>query len=138
MLEAVQERNETHIIPFPFMMTQADPERTAAQREIRRLLEQAIDSLPEPFRVVFVLRDVEEMSIEETATHLGLRPETVRTRLFRARRLLRRALDEQLASALRDTFPFAGARCARITNSVLSRLGVQVSSPPREDRGRGS
>ena len=82
-----------------------------------------MDGLPEPFRLVFVMRDVEEMSIEETASHLGIRPETVKTRLHRARRLLRQSLDGQLASTLKDAFPFAGARCARITETVLSRLG---------------
>ena len=136
-LDAVQERDRAHIIPFPLMITATDPERTAAQRETLGLLEQAIDDLPEPFRVVFVLRDVEELSIEETAAHLGLRPETVKTRLFRARRLLRRALDERLASTLRDAFPFAGARCARIADAVLRRLGLPAS-PPSGDRERGS
>ena len=68
------------------------------------------------------------MSIEETASHLGIRPETVKTRLHRARRLLRRSLNGQLSSTLKDAFPFAGARCARITEAVLSRLG--------KDRGR--
>jgi RNA polymerase sigma-70 factor (ECF subfamily) len=81
-----------------------------------------MDALPEPFRLVFVMRDVEEMSIEETASHLGIRPETVKTRLHRARRLLRQSLDSQLASSLKGAFPFAGARCARITAAVLSRL----------------
>lgn len=139
-LDTAQERHRAHIIPFPVMITETDPERIAAQREIRRLLEQAIDGLPEPFRLVFVLRDIEEMSTEETAAHLGLRPETVKTRLFRARRLLRHALDQQLASTLRDTFPFAGARCARITDAVLLRLGMPAPAlpPPREDQGRGS
>jgi RNA polymerase sigma-70 factor (ECF subfamily) len=81
-----------------------------------------MDALPEPFRVVFVMRDVEEMSIEETAFHLGIRPQTVKTRLHRARRLLRQSLDGELASTLKETYPFAGARCARITEAVLSRL----------------
>jgi RNA polymerase sigma-70 factor (ECF subfamily) len=104
------------------MTTDTDPERSAAQREIRKLLEAAMDDLPEPFRLVFVLRDVEDMSIEETASHLGIRPETVKTRLHRARRLLRQALDGQLASTLKGAFPFAGARCAGITEAVLTRL----------------
>ncbi len=78
--------------------------------------------MPDPFRVVFVLRDIEELSVEATASHLGLRPETVKTRLHRARRLLRQSLDETLATALTDAFPFAGARCARITQAVLDRL----------------
>jgi RNA polymerase sigma-70 factor, ECF subfamily len=115
------------IIPFPHMSTEMDPERSAAQREIRKLLEQSIDTLPEPFRVVFVMRDVEEMSIEETATALAIRPETVKTRLHRARRLLRRSLDDHLASTLKDAFPFAGARCARLTEAVLNRMGFRQS-----------
>jgi RNA polymerase sigma-70 factor (ECF subfamily) len=96
----------------------------AAQREVRRLLEGAIDDLPDTFRVVFVMRVVEEMSIEETASLLGLREETVKTRLHRARHLLRRALDLQLAPALKDSFPFDGARCAHTADVVLRRLGL--------------
>ena len=76
----------------------------------------------QPFRLVFVMRDIEEMSIEETAAHLKLRPETVRTRLFRARRLLRKVLHAKIASGLGEMFPFDGARCARITEAVIARL----------------
>jgi RNA polymerase sigma-70 factor (ECF subfamily) len=122
-VETAQEDTSAQIIQFPAMSTETDPERSAAQREIRILLERAMDALPEAFRLVFVMRDVEEMSIEETATYLGIRPETVKTRLHRARRLLRQSLDGQLASTLKGAFPFAGARCARITEAVLSRLG---------------
>jgi RNA polymerase sigma-70 factor, ECF subfamily len=75
------------------------------------------------------MRDVEEMSIEDTAEHLGIRPETVKTRLHRARRLLRKSLDEKVAPVLKDTFPFQGARCARITNAVLERLDL-LADPP--------
>ena len=123
-LETVETAQQTsaQIIQFPAMNTETDPERSAAQSEIRKLLERAMDALPEPFRLVFVMRDVEEMSIEETAFHLGIRPQTVKTRLHRARRLLRQSLDGELASTLKETFPFAGARCARITEAVLSRL----------------
>jgi RNA polymerase sigma-70 factor (ECF subfamily) len=116
--------NGAQVIPFPTMIANEDPERMAAQHEIRRLIEQAIDELPEIFRVVFVMREVEDMSIEETSDFLGLRPETVKTRLHRARKLLRQALDEKLAPALTDVFPFAGARCQRITDEVLKRLGL--------------
>lgn len=122
--EAAQ-RADAQIIRFPAMDASIDPERAAAQREIRRLLEASIDALPEPFRLVFMMRDVEEMSVEDTAQFLGIRPGTVKTRLHRARRLLRARLDEHLASALKDAFPFAGPRCARITEAVLRRL-----SPP--------
>jgi RNA polymerase sigma-70 factor, ECF subfamily len=107
---------------FPSGATPDDPERTAAQQEIRRLLERAIDNLPELFRVVFVMRAVEDLSIAETASLLGLRPETVKTRLHRARRLLRRALAEQLASSLTGVFPFDGMRCERMTQEVMRRF----------------
>jgi RNA polymerase sigma-70 factor (ECF subfamily) len=120
-LDAVPETS-AQIIRFPGMDSDSDPERTAAQREIRRLLEVAIDGLPEPFRLVFVMRDVEDMSIEETADLTGIRPETVKTRLHRARRMLRASLDEKLVSTLKGSFPFAGTRCARMTETVLSRL----------------
>ena len=126
-VEAAQETN-AQIIQFPTMSTETDPERSAAQNEIQRLLERAMDALPEPFRVVFVMRDVEEMSIEEAASQLGIRPETVKTRLHRARRLLRQSLDGELASSLKSAFPFAGARCARLTEVVLSRL-AKAGSP---------
>jgi RNA polymerase sigma-70 factor (ECF subfamily) len=106
------------------MPSNEDPERTTAQHQIRDLIEQAIDELPEIFRVVFVMRAVEDMSIEETADFLNLRPETVKTRLHRARKLLRQALDEKLAPALTDVFPFAGSRCLNMTDEVLSRLGL--------------
>ena len=132
VLDSLHENKGVQILPFPLADAAAEnPERSAARREIRRLLERAVDDLPEPFRVVFVMRAIEEMSIEETAAHLNLRPETVKTRLHRARRLLRDMLDVQLASTLTDAFPFAGARCARIADMVLARLGIQTS--PRSE-----
>lgn len=119
------------VIPFPLTQpTASDPEHAAARTEIQRLLERAIDDLPDSFRMTFVLRFVEQMSVEETAACLGVPAETVKTRVHRAKRRLRQALGEQLASTLADTFPFAGARCARISDTVLRRLGVQ--DPPPE------
>lgn len=126
-IEAAQQ-GSAQIIRFPDMNAQTDPERSAAQREIRQLLERSIDALPEPFRVVFVMRDVEELSIEETAALLAIRPETVKTRLHRARRLLRQSLDTEMATTLKGSFPFAGARCARITEAVLSRMKFDAPS----------
>jgi RNA polymerase sigma-70 factor (ECF subfamily) len=117
----------SQIIPFPLMPAAVDPERAAAQRQIRHLIEGAIDSLPEIFRVVFVVRDVEDLSVEETADFLGLPPATVKTRLHRARRQLRKALDEQLASTLTEAFPFDGKRCRQTADKVLERL--QLSTP---------
>jgi len=114
------------IIQFPGREPHTDPERETALNEIRGLLEQAIDALPEPFREVFVLRQVEGLSVEETALVLSLPPDTVKTRLHRARMRLRRALQHQLAPALKGTFPFDGKRCQRLTAAVLRRLGLRA------------
>lgn len=120
-LEAAQ-GDSGQILMFPSAYGAGDPERDAARAEARRLLERALDDLPEAFRLVFILREIEGCSVEETAVALDLKPETVKTRLHRARRLLRRSLDEKLASAMTGAFPFLGARCARITEAVLLRL----------------
>ena len=117
-------RTNAQLIPFLQMPIHTDPERGAALKQIRQLIEQAIDELPDGFRAVFVMRDIEAMSVAETADVLALSPATVKTRLHRARRLLRRALDAQLASALSDTFPFDGDRCRQTTQTVLARLGL--------------
>lgn len=114
------------VIPFPLASTQPDPERTMAQRQIQILLERAIDDLPDDFRTVLVARVVEGMSVEATADLFGLRPETVKTRLHRARRLLRDALEKQIGPGLTDAFPFAGRRCERMTNAVLDRLALAI------------
>ena len=113
-----------NIIPFPGATPNSDPERQAALSEIRILLEGAIDALPAPFRAVFILRHVEGLSTEETARVLSIEPETVKTRLHRARTRLQQALQDQLAPALKDTFPFEGERCRRLTRTVLHRLGL--------------
>ena len=102
--------------------TGTSPEHAAARREIRRLIEHAVDALPSSFRAVFMLRAVEQMSIEETAAYLGIPKETVKTRFHRANRLLRQALSEQLASIWDDAFPFAGTRCDRLVAHVVRRL----------------
>ena len=96
---------KTQIIPFPLMPV-ADPERAAAQRQIRNLIEGAIDDLPEIFRVVFVMRDVEGLSIEETADFLGMPPATVKTRLHRARLQLRRGARRATGLDFDRGFPF--------------------------------
>jgi RNA polymerase sigma-70 factor, ECF subfamily len=114
------------VIPFPLAGKQPDPEQTMAQNEIRLILERAIDDLPELFRVVLVARDIEEMSVEETAELLGLPPQTVKTRLHRARRRLRSSLDKQIGPALTDTFPFDGRRCQRMADLVVRRLSEQT------------
>ncbi len=102
---------DAQIIPFPGANRIADPETTMAQSETHILLERAIDGLPEGFREVFVARLVEGMSVEETAELFGIPPQTVKTRLFRARALLRTEIERQIGPVLRDAFPFAGRRC---------------------------
>jgi RNA polymerase sigma-70 factor (ECF subfamily) len=99
------------------------PEREAMRRELGALIERRIDALPEVFRRVFVLRAIEEMSVEETADLLGIPAATVRTRYFRARNLLRESLAQSVGTALGGAFAFAGARCNRIVAAVLDRLG---------------
>jgi RNA polymerase sigma-70 factor (ECF subfamily) len=121
-LEIFEATREAQIIQFPQSGAADDPERTMAQREILRLVEQATDNLPEAFRVVFVARVIEGMSVEETAELLGLQPDTVKTRLHRARRLVRKQLDQQIGPVLMDAFPFAGRRCDRLTTAVMRRL----------------
>ena len=98
------------------------PSTATLRSEIRRMLEHRIDELPVAFRTVFMLREVEEMTVEETADALGIPAATVRTRLFRARALLREALARDLDMATGDVFGFAGARCDRIVARVLEVL----------------
>lgn len=121
-LDAENGRNGGSLIMFPSQLAPASPETEAARGQIRHLLEEAVDGLPGPFRLVFVLRDVEGLSTEETATHLSIRPETVKTRLHRARKLMRVALEAKATSAFGELFPFDGERCAHMADRVLARL----------------
>ena len=104
------------------MSDEAGPERNAMGGEMRRLLESRIDALPDGYRAVFVLRALEELTVEETAAALGLPEATVRTRYFRARGLLREALARDIDRSLEDAFGFAGERCDRIVAYVLERI----------------
>jgi RNA polymerase sigma-70 factor (ECF subfamily) len=121
---AMPENPQAEIIRFPLNPSD-DPERTMAQRQILQLVERATDSLPDVYRTVFVARVIEGLSIEETADLLGVRPQTVKTRLHRARALVRKALDDQIGPVLLDAFPFAGRRCERLTSAVMRRLGLE-------------
>jgi RNA polymerase sigma-70 factor, ECF subfamily len=125
-LDSATSRSETQFDKSTMTAPDLDPERATAQHQIRSVLERAIDDLPDAFRTVFVMRDIEEASTEETASVLGIRPQTVKTRLHRARRRLRDALGEQIGSALKDAFPFERDRCDRL----VERLINQVSLPP--------
>ena len=110
--------------------TGESPSAATLRGEIRRVLEHRIDELPVAFRTVFVLREVEDMSVEQTAEALGIPPATVRTRLFRARALLRAALARDLDLATGDIFGFAGNRCDRLVARVMAVL-------EREQEGGG-
>lgn len=120
------------VMPFPSFGNE-DPAAAAAREQIRRLIEHAIDDLPEPFRIVFVMREIEECTVEETASTLDLREETVKTRLHRARRLLRTALHGTLSATLTETFPFLGSRCERLTAAVLQRLEPVLAAQDDRD-----
>ncbi|WP_246666773.1 RNA polymerase sigma factor [Bradyrhizobium guangdongense] len=113
---------EAQIIPFP--LSSVDPEKSMAQREIQRVVEHAVDELPDVFRMVFIARVMEGMSMEETATLLGVKPETVKTRLHRARTMLRENVEKKIGPVVMNAFPFAGVRCERLTEAVLKRLGI--------------
>lgn len=121
---AMPENPQAEIIQFPLNPSD-DPERTMAQRQILQLVERATDSLPDVYRMVFMARVIEGLSIEETSELLGVRPQTVKTRLHRARALLRKALDDQIGPVLLEAFPFAGRRCERLTAAVMKRLGLE-------------
>jgi len=101
-----------------------DPEQRASERELGAALEAAIDTLPDPFRAVFMLRDVEGLSTAETAECLGINEETAKTRLHRARTLLRTRLLSRATEILPGTFAFGESRCDRVVAAVLSRIGV--------------
>lgn len=113
------------------------PDAAAMRAELRRLLERQIDALPEQFRTAFVLREVEEISVEDAAECLDVPPATVRSRAFRARALLRESLSREIDTATVDAFGFAGARCDRIVANVLERVRADVGgdgphAPPRQ------
>ena len=98
------------------------PERIADRAQFRALVEARVDELPRDFRITFVLRSIEELSVEETAQILGIPEATVRSRHFRAKSLLRDSLARELDLAERDAFEFGGARCDRIVTNVMDRL----------------
>lgn len=102
--------------------TSQSPEAETMRMQIAKLLERAVANLPEALRPVFVLREIEGLSVEETAEALQIPTGTVKTRLLRSRRRLQRELDPEIREALRDTFPFAGRDCDAMTERVLARF----------------
>lgn len=124
--------------PGPMSREEPSPEQAIARQEIRRSIEKAVDDLPASFRAVFMMRAIEQMSIEETASCLGIPPETVKTRFHRANKLLRQALSARFGAILDGAFPFLGARCDHLIGAVLARLGLPLDldlpAPPSDRR----
>jgi len=105
-----------------FVDTRRNPEQKTSDQELRALLEAAVDSLPENYKSVFMLRQIEGLNTTETAECLSITEENVKGRLFRARALLRRKLDETIGPVVTQTFPFAGSRCDGMVAAVLARI----------------
>ncbi|MDR9762753.1 RNA polymerase sigma factor [Rhizobium redzepovicii] len=110
------------VVQFPSSLSATDPETELSRSQARQLLEQAVDELPNDFRAIFVLRDVEGMSTDEAASYLGIRPETAKTRLHRARKMMRQSIEKRLSGAFSALFPFDGARCAFMADRVVGAL----------------
>lgn len=121
-IDRIPDADGGRVIMFPTSLTPPGADAELARRQVRDLLEQAVDDLPDIFRTVFVLRDIEELSTEETAAQLTLKPETVKTRLHRARRLMRAAIEKRLTASFSELFPFDGHRCDRMADRVTARL----------------
>ena len=107
-------------------MQEDGPQQMAERGEVRRMLEAKIDRLPDSYRAVFVLRALEELSVEETAAALGMPEATVRSRFFRARGELRDAISREIDVAFDQAFGFAGERCDRIVAQVLARIAASA------------
>jgi RNA polymerase sigma-70 factor (ECF subfamily) len=122
-LQAGIDLDSIHEIAEPAMANA--PEQSARRAEMRKLLEQRIDALPGAYRSVFMLRAVEEYSVEETAAILQIPEATVRSRFHRARSLLREGLASEVDIVTEDVFAFAGARCDRIVASVMERIATE-------------
>jgi RNA polymerase sigma-70 factor, ECF subfamily len=120
--QAAASQEEDSVEEHPGAASDDTPDRALVRAELRSLLERRIDALPEDFRTVFVLRAVEELSVEETAECLGIPEATVRTRHFRARSLLRESIAQDLDLAERDVFEFGGIHCDRVVARVLAKL----------------
>ncbi|ARM92565.1 RNA polymerase sigma factor protein (plasmid) [Rhizobium sp. CIAT894] len=110
------------VLQFPSSLSATDPETELSRSQARQLLEHAVDELPDEFRAIFVLRDVEGMSTEEAASYLRIRPETAKTRLHRARKMMRQSIEKRLSGAFQALFPFDGARCASMADRVIAAL----------------
>jgi RNA polymerase sigma-70 factor (ECF subfamily) len=117
------------VIVFPGSPPAPTADAELGRKQVGALLEAAVDALPEAFRIVFVLREVEGMSTEDTAAQLGLNPATVKTRLHRARRLMRATIEARLSTTFAGLFPFDGERCAGMADKVIERLARAAGMP---------
>jgi RNA polymerase sigma-70 factor (ECF subfamily) len=126
VVELYPSANESEPQPEQAMNANEQPERVAVRAETRKLLESKIDALPDSFRAVFMLRGIEEFTVEETAEALGIPEATVRTRFFRARALLRESLSQEIDLAHDDAFGFDGSRCDRLVAKVLARVTAEA------------
>jgi len=104
--------------------SQPDPERQAYAGELHRVLEEAVDALPETYRTVFMLRDIEGLSTSEAGEGLGLGDEAIKTRLHRARAMIRRSVTARLGDATAGAFQFQAPRCDRVVSAVLERIAT--------------
>lgn len=105
------------------------PDSALMRTQVRQQIEARIDTLPDAFRTVFMLRGVQDLSVEEVAMALGLPEATVRSRYFRARSLLREGLSRDIDMAMADAFSFAGERCDHIVTGVLARIAEEGTLP---------
>jgi RNA polymerase sigma-70 factor (ECF subfamily) len=110
-----------------FTSSQPTPEHQAYARELQRVLEEAVDGLPDTYRAVFVLRDIEGLSTSETGEGLGLGEEAVKTRLHRARAMIRASVSSRIGAAAAGAFQFQAPRCDRVVAYVLDFIGVRTA-----------
>jgi RNA polymerase sigma-70 factor, ECF subfamily len=111
-----------------FTSSQPSPEHQAYARELQRVLEQAVDELPDNYRTVFMLRDIEGLSTSETGEGLGLGEEAVKTRLHRARAMIRRSVASRIGEVAAGAFTFQAPRCDRVVAYVLEQLNASAVS----------
>ena len=121
-LDALDEPANTEAAAVDMKSVDGSPEAGLHEQQLRRMLEQALDGLPMAFRTTFVLREIEQLSVADTARCLGIEEATVKSRMHRARRLLQRDLTSELAAVLQGAFDFGGERCDRIVAGVLARI----------------
>jgi RNA polymerase sigma-70 factor (ECF subfamily) len=124
MTEAPAEGEDQGEVMETITSPQPDPERQAYAQELHRVLEQAVDTLPETYRTVFMLRDIEGLSTSETAEGLGLGDEAVKTRLHRARAMIRRAVTARIGDVAAGAFQFHAPRCDRVVSAVFARMSL--------------